>query len=105
MHPELPGQSRKALGMTAAEWADARREFREEPKIVERMYRAGVGILAGTDSPYSFDGFSLHDELALLVEAGLPPMAALQAATINPARFMGVADRRGTIEVCPESTS
>jgi imidazolonepropionase-like amidohydrolase len=64
------------------------------------MYRAGVGILAGTDAlnPYCFPGFSLHDELALLVEAGLSPMAALQAATSNAARFMGQSDRRGTIE-------
>lgn len=87
--------------MTAADWADAHREFPEELKLVGRMYRAGVGILAGTDAtnPYVFWGFSLHDELALLVQAGLPPMAALQAATINAARFMGVADRRGTIEV------
>jgi imidazolonepropionase-like amidohydrolase len=96
------GESEQASRyMTAADWADAHREFLEELKLVGRMYRAGVGILAGTDSanPYVFWGFSLHDELALLVEAGLSPMAALQAATINPARFMGVADRRGTIEV------
>jgi imidazolonepropionase-like amidohydrolase len=65
------------------------------------MYRAGVGILAGSDvyNPYVFPGFSLHDELSLLVEAGLPPMAALQAATIGPARFMGQEQRRGTVEV------
>jgi imidazolonepropionase-like amidohydrolase len=82
-------------------WADAHREFPEELKLVGRMYRAGVGILAGSDvyNPYVFPGFSLHDELSLLVEAGLPAMAALQAATIGPARFMGQADRRGTVEV------
>jgi len=88
-------------GMTPADWADAHREFPEELKLVGRMYRAGVGILAGTDAgnPFVYWGFSLHDELALLVDAGLPPMAALQAATISAARFMGVADRRGTVEV------
>jgi imidazolonepropionase-like amidohydrolase len=88
--------------MTAADWADAHRLLPEELKFVGHMYRAGVGILAGSDvlgGPYLFPGFSLHEELALLVEAGLPPMAALQAATINAARFMGQADRRGTIEV------
>ena len=86
---------------TAEVWAEAHREFPEELKLVGRMYRAGVGILAGSDvyNPYIFPGFSLHEELSLLVEAGLPPMAALQAATINAARFMGQADRRGTIEV------
>jgi imidazolonepropionase-like amidohydrolase len=65
------------------------------------MYRAGVPILAGTDTmnPQCFPGFGLHDELALLVDAGLPPLAALQAATRNAAEFMGQLDRRGTIEV------
>jgi imidazolonepropionase-like amidohydrolase len=46
-----------------------------------------------------FPGFSIHDELALLVEADLTPLAAVQAATINAARFMGQSDRRGTIGV------
>jgi len=51
------------------------------------MYRAGVPILAGTDAmnPQCFPGFGLHDELALLVDAGLSPLAALQAATRNAA--------------------
>jgi imidazolonepropionase-like amidohydrolase len=69
-------------------------------KIVGVMYRAGVPILAGTDAmnPQCFPGFSIHDELALLVEAGLPPLAALQAATRNAAQFMGKLGSRGTIE-------
>jgi Amidohydrolase family len=63
------------------------------------MFRAGVPILAGTDSgnPFCFPGFSLHDELALLVESGLTPLAALQAATRNAAIFMNAADRYGTV--------
>ncbi|GAA3104649.1 amidohydrolase family protein [Nonomuraea salmonea] len=67
---------------------------------VEALHRAGVPILAGTDAndelgdalavPY---GTSLHDELALLVEAGLSTAAALRAATSLPARHFGLADR------------
>ena len=55
------------------------------------MYRAGVGILAGSDTynPYVYPGFSLHEELSLLVEAGLPPMAALQAAIDRPGSLHG----------------
>jgi imidazolonepropionase-like amidohydrolase len=55
------------------------------------MRRAGVEFIAGTDvlNPFCFPGFSLHDELAILVEAGLSPMEALQTATLNPARFLG----------------
>ena len=56
-------------------------------------------MLAGSDSgPFNsfiYPGASLHGELELLVQAGLTPLQALQAATINGARFMGVASRTG----------
>jgi imidazolonepropionase-like amidohydrolase len=76
-----------------------KRAYQREKEIVGAMYRAGVPILAGTDLiiSYIYAGFSLHDELALLVESGLPPRAALLAATVNPARFLGFKDL-GTIE-------
>ena len=56
--------------------------------------------MAGTDTPnpYVFPGFSLHDELALLVQAGLTPMAALQAATLNFARFLNREKELGTVQ-------
>lgn len=78
----------------------ARGIFGVEEKIVGGMYRAGVPLLAGTDAmnPYCFPGFSLHDELALLVESGLAPLAALQTATINPARFLHRISELGSIE-------
>jgi imidazolonepropionase-like amidohydrolase len=62
--------------------------------------RARVKILAGTDvlNPYVFPGFSLHDELTLLVQAGLTPIETLQAATINPAEFLGLSNSIGTVE-------
>jgi imidazolonepropionase-like amidohydrolase len=55
--------------------------------------------MAGTDAlnPFCFPGFSLHDELELLVHAGLSPMQALQAATRNPAEYLDDLDRTGTI--------
>lgn len=60
---------------------------------------AGVKLLAGTDTPQAFvyPGFSLHDELALLVQAGLTPVEALQTATSNPAEFLGMRTTLGTI--------
>lgn len=64
------------------------------------LHEAGVPILAGTDvgNPFLIPGLSLHDELALLVaEAGLSPLDALRAATINPARTFGLADSLGTV--------
>jgi imidazolonepropionase-like amidohydrolase len=59
----------------------------------------GVKLLAGTDMPQAFvyPGFSLHEELALLVQAGLTPLAALRAATYNPAEYLGALDSLGTI--------
>jgi len=59
--------------------------------LVGALHRAGVPILAGTDAApgvFILPGFSLHDELADMVAAGLSPMEALQTATSNPARFL-----------------
>jgi hypothetical protein len=71
-------------------------------KVVGAMHRAGVKFMAGTDMgialSYIYPGFSLHDELALLVEAGFTPMEALQASTRNPAEFLKRLDSIGTIE-------
>ena len=68
--------------------------------IVDEMQNAGVKLLAGTDAPapFVYPGFALHEELALLVEAGLTPMQALQAATSRAAEFIGKSATQGTIE-------
>ena len=70
-------------------------------KLVGDMHRAGVEFLAGTDMGPStpvVPGMGLHDELELLVQAGLTPMEALQSATRNPARYFGKLADMGTIE-------
>ncbi|MGH3874646.1 MAG: amidohydrolase family protein [Pseudonocardiaceae bacterium] len=81
------------------ELADQQELFRHQLALVGAMNQAGVKLLAGTDTlnPFCFPGFSLHDELELLVEAGLTPMQALQAATRNPAEYLDDLDRAGTI--------
>ncbi|HJZ69858.1 MAG TPA: amidohydrolase family protein [Blastocatellia bacterium] len=78
----------------------AKRVFQKSLEMVGAMRRAGVQIIAGTDTPnpFVFPGFSLHDELGLLVKAGLTPMEALQAATRNAAVYLGKFDAVGTIE-------
>jgi hypothetical protein len=87
-------------GDTAQELTYRKRAFEKSLELVNAMHRAGVPILAGTDvlNPFCFPGFSLHDELVLLVKAGLSPMAALQTATRNPAIFMGKENNMGTVE-------
>lgn len=59
--------------------------------IVKEIHKAGGKIMAGSDSPdwFMVYGFSLHRELRCLVEAGLTPFQALEAATRIPAEFFG----------------
>lgn len=82
------------------EWTNRRALVQKEKALVGLLQRQGVGILAGTDvsNPFCAPGFSLHDELVLLVEAGLTPLQALQSATLNPARFFNRSRDLGTIE-------
>jgi hypothetical protein len=68
-------------------------------EIVGAMYRKGIPILAGTDcaSIGVFWGSSIHEELELLVQAGLSEIEALKTATINPAIFLEATDSLGSI--------
>jgi len=76
-----------------------RRLFAKRQETVGALGRAGVRLLAGTDAPMrnSPPGFGLHEELALLVQSGLSPLAALRAATYEPARYFDALDSLGTI--------
>jgi imidazolonepropionase-like amidohydrolase len=87
-------------GATAEEFALRSRLMQASLRIAGKMNAAGVPMMAGTDTtaPYVFPGSSLHEELALLVQAGLTPMQALLAATRRPAEFLGKLQTQGTIE-------
>jgi len=81
--------------------ATRKRFVAKELEVVNAMHKAGIPFLAGTDTPpgvYIFPGFSLHEELQRFVAAGFTPLEALQTATLNPAKFLGMEDRLGTIE-------
>jgi imidazolonepropionase-like amidohydrolase len=65
-------------------------------EVVGVLHRAGVPIVAGTDQ--AVPGHSLHREIELYVQAGFTPMEAIQAATIVPARVMGLEKELGTVE-------
>jgi uncharacterized protein len=71
-----------------------------ELENVRLLRDAGVTLLAGTDVgvPLQVPGISLHRQLVRLTEAGLTPLDALQSATINPARVLGMTDSLGSIE-------
>jgi imidazolonepropionase-like amidohydrolase len=74
--------------------------FDRSRDLVTAMIRARVPLLAGTDAMdgYVLTGAGLHEELALFVQSGMTPMAALQSATRDAAKFMGKLDSLGTIE-------
>lgn len=73
--------------------------------MVREFHKAGVPMMTGTDAtnPLVIEGFSLHDEMQLLVEADLSPYEALKAATITPAKFLDVESKIGTIAVGKEA--
>jgi imidazolonepropionase-like amidohydrolase len=75
---------------TEAWW---QRQFENDRKLTGEMNRAGVRLLAGSDSldRYDFVGTSLHQELQMLVSAGLKPLEALQTTMLNPAEFLAIA--------------
>ena len=70
-------------------------------RITKAFQEAGVPLMLGTDAPLSgvVPGFSAHDDLREMVQAGLSPYQALQAATRVPAEFLGRRSQAGTVEV------
>jgi imidazolonepropionase-like amidohydrolase len=91
---------RRVVGRRAPYFLQLEQVFERDCELVGRMHRAGVRFLAGTDlgNPFLYPGFSLHDELGLLVRSGLTPIEALQAATLGPAKFFSATDSLGTVE-------
>ncbi|WP_435008256.1 amidohydrolase family protein [Tundrisphaera lichenicola] len=76
------------------------RGFRQMLRFVGLCHRAGVPIVVGSHSgvPHAGHGWAYQRELELLVEAGLTPAEAIEAATLQGARFLGCAERLGSIE-------
>ncbi len=71
-------------------------------ELTGKLHAAGVPLLAGSDAPAPdgvMPGVSLHEELNLLVEAGLSPYEALQTATVNPAIYMEAEQEFGRVAV------
>ena len=85
-----------STGAANIDAAGARARIERSLRIVRALHDAGVPIVAGTDE--GVPGHSVHREIELYAEAGLTPLAALQAATIVPARVMKLDAELGTIE-------
>jgi imidazolonepropionase-like amidohydrolase len=95
--PELAAQFADNGGGNSPAYVEAKRSaFAKYVEIVGALQRAGVPLVAGTDQ--SVPGHSLHREIELYVQAGMTPLKAIQAATIVPARVMGLDKELGTVE-------
>jgi hypothetical protein len=85
-----------------ADWELRKRRYDRLREVVRMMNEEGILLLAGSDFhptiAFTFPGFSLHEELALMVDAGLTPAEALRTATWNPAVYLAAIDTTGTIE-------
>lgn len=73
----------------------AAKKYENIEKTAYLLYKNNVPLLAGTDAmnPFCYPGYSLHTELELLKEAGIPDAEVLKTATINPAKFMNLKDQ------------
>ncbi len=82
-------------------WESGKKMVKTAKTITDKLNKKGVKLLAGTDCGVSYvlPGFSIHDELKLLVESGLSNGEALQTATLNPALYFNLSDSLGTVSV------
>jgi imidazolonepropionase-like amidohydrolase/ABC-type multidrug transport system permease subunit len=87
-------------GADPAKAAIFQQDFEQARANLLRVWAAGVPLAMGTDAgnPLVFHGPSLHRELQLWVQAGIPPRVALEAATANAARLLRAANRTGSIQ-------
>ncbi|HEX6630056.1 MAG TPA: amidohydrolase family protein [Gemmatimonadaceae bacterium] len=103
MLPEAREQYlRRRLAIASQDSSDWTTLFAKEMQFERDFFRAGGLLVAGTD-PTGYGGvvagYANHRELELLVDAGLTPLEAIQAATLNGARYLGRTDSIGTIAV------
>jgi imidazolonepropionase-like amidohydrolase len=107
---DVPADVREAFGrserpaifdVSQVDHETARQGFRKRQRLIGQLHEAGVRLLAGTDCfglGKQLPGLGLQNELALLVDSGLTPLAALQAATVTAAEALGQLTHLGTLE-------
>lgn len=95
--------SQELFSMWKTQWA-GQTEFPDVfwqswAQMVRQMNEAGIPLMVGTDlmCPGLVPGYSVHEEMAIWQEAGIPPADILRSATLVPMQFMGLSDRLGNI--------
>ncbi|MEP1035311.1 amidohydrolase family protein [Ekhidna sp.] len=101
---------------TVAQWISSKKNLINNPeytiekyvlftdiryKLIKSLHEDGHGLLLGSDAPQVFNvpGFSIHHELAAIIDVGLTPLEAIQTGTINPAIFFGKEGEFGEVKV------
>jgi len=74
-------------------WYNLRKE------IIKQLNDAGVPLMSGSDAPewYLVQGFTIHNEISNMTECGLSNFDALKTSTVNPCRYLGIINRKGTV--------
>jgi imidazolonepropionase-like amidohydrolase len=95
-----PKQDFRLLSYTAADYAAMRAANAERAKLLAALDAAHAPLLVGTDTgnPYVVPGASLHDEIELMIAAGLSRPRVLRAATADAAQFLGTPRAFGVVE-------
>ena len=85
-----PTRQRQLAAMSGEEFAAAKRGIEVLAKLTRALHEAGAGILLGTDAPSRFvvPGFSIHEEIKNLTDAGLTPYQAIRAGTAAAAEYL-----------------
>lgn len=86
------------IDFTSSEFKQYQQSYRNLQHLLSKLLQQGGKVLAGTDAPNMLlPGISLHQELQLLVDAGLTPMQAIVAATSRPAAYVRKEADLGTV--------
>ncbi|GHE32961.1 amidohydrolase family protein [Vulcaniibacterium thermophilum] len=99
LHASWKGWFTFALGWEAADFERARAIWPKVQRLAQRLYGTRARVTVGTDmsNPWIAPGISMHREMELLAESGVPTARVLQAATANAADALGIGDRVGRI--------
>jgi hypothetical protein len=100
MQDWISSRSRRIKRNEGVDSLELSNKYNSQLSLLQHMHSNGVMILAGSDfggMPFVYPGIGLHDELILLNKAGLSPSEALAAATINPAIYLSIDDKYGSV--------
>ncbi len=104
-YPMLEYASPAMKGMWSALWGRqpenplVKKLLPSMEEVVKEISLIGIPLMVGTDllSPGVIPGYSVHEEMELWQDVGIPPADILRSATIVPAKFVGVDNRLGTV--------